>query len=131
MAALIEVAYERQFTDAVVQAILGRGVATINVLQQLGAAYHNLPGMSLADLQARQTGLSTDVNALAALIDQMRPLLISIDAKAGPLDEIEKALLRVLQGLLMTDADRALLYQITGPTEQSGGSTPTPPAPTS
>ncbi len=130
MAAFIEVAYDRLFTDAVVQALLARGVATINVLEQLGPAYHNLPGMPLTELQARQTGLSTEVNALMALIDQMRPILISIDAKAGPLDEMEKALLRVLQGLLMTDADRTLLYQITGPTEQSGGSTPSPTPPT-
>jgi len=39
-----------------------------------------------------------------------------------------KGVLRTLSGLLQTDAQKALLAQITGPTPQGGGGTPPPPA---
>ncbi len=70
--------------------------------------------------------MTTDLLALPVLVDQIRPLLITIGAKAKPLDEKNKGRLRALQGLLQNDADLALLYQITGPTAQSGSGTPTP-----
>ena len=130
MAAFIEVAYDRLYTDADVQSVAARAAVTVNVLQQLGVAYQTLPGFAMAGYQTETNGLTTDLLALQALVDQIRPLLIAIDAKAKPLDEKNKGILRALQGLLQTDADRALLYQITGPTEQSGGGTPPPPPPT-
>lgn len=125
MATRIEVTYDRQFTDSEVQAIIARSANTINVMGQLGAAYQNLPGMPMAGYETEANALEADGTALQALIDQLRPLLISIDAKSRPLDEKNKAALRTLDGLLRTDADRALLAQITGPTSQP----PSPPSP--
>ena len=127
MATRIEIEYDRQFANADVQAMVARANSTINVLQQLGAAYQNLPGMAMAQYQTDADALEADGTALNALVDQVRPLLIAIDAKAGPLDEKNKAALRTLSGLLRTDADRALLDQITGPTPQPPS--PAPPAP--
>jgi hypothetical protein len=75
--------------------------------------------------QTDADALEWDLTGLTALIDQIRPLLISIDAKAGPLFEKNKKVLQTLRGLLQTDADLALLDQITGPTPQP----PTPPTP--
>lgn len=43
MATRLEVEYDRQFANADVQAIIARGTVTINVLHQLGAAYHTCP----------------------------------------------------------------------------------------
>jgi len=85
--------------------------------------------MAMAGYQTEVDALEADNIALNALVDQIRPLLISIDAKSRPLDEKNKAALKTLSGLLTTDADRALLDQITGPTPQSGGGSPTPPPP--
>jgi hypothetical protein len=59
------------------------------------------------------------------LIDQVRVLLIAMDAKAGPLFEKNKKLLQSLRGLLQNAAQLALLDQITGPTAQP----PSPPPP--
>lgn len=74
--------------------------------------------------------LQADVSAPNDLIDQIRGLLITIDRKAQPLDERNKAALKTLAGLLQTTADRTLLDQITGPTTQSSGNAPpAPPAP--
>lgn len=127
MATRIEIEYDRQTTDAEAQAILARAAASINVLQQLGTAYQTLPGYALAGYQTEADALEADVAAVNVLLDQIRPLLIAIDAKARPLDEKNKGLLRTLDGLLKTAAQRSLLTQITGPTSQGGGSTPTPP----
>ncbi len=127
MSTRIEVEYDREFANADLQAIIARAIATLNVMVQLGVAYQTLPGLALAAYQTETTALTADVSALNALIDQIRALLILIDAKAQPLDEKNKAALKTLSGLLTTDADRALLDQITGPTTQSGGGTPTPP----
>jgi hypothetical protein len=44
----------------------------------------------------------------------------------GGVEEKNKGLLRTLDGLLKTAAQRSLLPQITGPTAE-GGSAPTPP----
>lgn len=130
MATRIEVEYDRQFPNADTQAILARAIATTSVMQQLGAAYQTLPGMAMAGYQTETTALATDVSELHALVDQIRTRLIAVDAKARPLEEKNKAALKTLSGLLITDADRALLDQITGPTAQSGGGSPTPPPPT-
>ena len=129
MAAFIEVAYDRQYTDADVQSVAARAGVTLSVLTQLGVAYQTLPGFAMAGYQTETTALTTDLMALQALVDQIRPLLISIDAKAKPIDEKNKGILRALQGLLQNDGDISLLYQITGPTAQSGGSTPPTPPP--
>jgi len=127
MATRIEIEYDRQVGDAEVQAIVARSAVTLSVLQQLGAAYQNLPGYAMAAYQIEADALEQDMTAQNSLVDQIRPLLISQDAKARPLDEKNKGLFKALDGLLKTDADRALLAQITGPTSQGGGSTPPPP----
>jgi uncharacterized protein YukE len=129
MTTRIEIEYDRQYANAEIQAILSRCTATTSVMVQLGVPYQALPGLALAGYQTETTALAGDVTALNALVDQIRTLLISIDAKARPLDEKNKAALKTLSGLLTTDADRALLDQITGPTPQSGGTPPTPPPP--
>ena len=69
--------------------------------------------------------METALASLAALVDQIRVLLISIDQMAGPLFEKNKKLLQTLRGLLQTAAQLTLLDQITGPTPQP----PSPPAP--
>ncbi len=125
MATRIEVQYDREFTDAAAQAIVARADNTTSVMGQLGAAYQGLPDLAMVAYQVESTSLKADVTALNALIDQIRPLLISIDAKARPLDEKNKRALATLRGLLRDDADVALLDQITGPQPQS----PTPPTP--
>ena len=127
MATRIEIEYDRQYTDAEVQAILARAAASLNVLQQLGTAYQGLPGLEMASYQAEADSMEADEAAINALVDQIRPKLIALDAKARPLDEKNKGLLRTLDGLLKTAAQRALLPQITGPTAQGGGAAPTPP----
>ena len=129
MATRIEIEYTRQFTDAVVQDIIGRSTVSLNVLDQLGAAYQSLPGYAMAGYQTEVDALEADVTALAGHIDAIRPLLISIDAKSRPLDEKNKGLLRTLQGLLKTDGDRALLGQLTGPIARRPSPPPTPPSP--
>ena len=43
---------------------------------------------------------------------------------------VNKKALKTLSGLLQTSAEKTLLNQITGPTAQGGGSSPTPPPPT-
>ena len=125
MATRIEVQYDRQFTDAAAQAIVARADNTTSVMGQLGAAYQSLPDLAMAAYQAESTSLKADVTALNALIDQIRPLLVTIDAKAQPLDDKNKRALHTLRGLLRDDADIVLLDQITGPQPQS----PTPPTP--
>ena len=130
MSTRIEVEYDRENTDSDVQAIIARATATINVMQQLGVAFQTLPGYAMAAYQTETDALEADVTALNALVTQLRPLLIAIDAKSQPLDVKNKGVLRTLSGLLQTDAQKALLAQITGPSSQGGGSTPPPPAPT-
>lgn len=130
MSTRIEVEYDRENTDADVQAIIARATATINVMQQLGVAFQTLPGYAMAAYQTETDALEADVTALNALVTQLRPLLIAIDAKSQPLDVKNKGVLRTLSGLLQTDAQKALLAQITGPSSQGGGSTPPPPTPT-
>jgi len=130
MATRIEIEYDRVFTDSQVQAIAARGTNTTDVMDQLGPAYQGLPGIAMVAYQAETDALQADLVSLQALQDQIRPLLSSIDQKARPLDEKNKAALRTLDGLLRTDADRALLAQITGPTSTSPSpTTPTPPGP--
>jgi hypothetical protein len=128
MATRIEIEYDRMFINSEVQAIVARANNTVNVLQQLGAAYQSLPGMAMAQYQTDADALETDLTGLNALVDQIRPLLVAIDAKSAPLDDKNKAALKTLSGLLQTDADRALLDQITGPTAQPSPPTP-PPGP--
>lgn len=128
MSTRIEVEYDRVNTDADVQAIIARATATINVMQQLGVAFQSLPGYAMAAYQTETDALEQKVSALNALVTQLRPLLVDIDALSQPLDVKNKGVLKTLSGLLQTDAQKALLAQITGPTPQGGGSTP-PPAP--
>lgn len=127
MSTRIEVEYDRENTDADVQAIIARATATINVMQQLGVAFQSLPGYAMTAYQTETDALEADVTALNALVTQIRPYLISIDAKSQPLDVKNKGVLRTLSGLLQTDAQKVLLAQITGPTSQGGGGTPPPP----
>jgi len=97
----------------------------LSVMGQLGVAYQSLPDLAMAAYQAESTSLKADVTALNVLIDQIRPLFVSIDAKAQPLDEKNKRAPHTLRGLLRDDADVVLLDQITGPQPQS----PAPPPP--
>ena len=129
MATRIDVEYDRQHTNADIQEIVARATVTVNVLQQLGAAYQSLPGMGMAGYQTEVDAIEADTSALSALINQILPLLVSLDAKAGPLNDKNKKALKTLSGLLQTSAEKTLLNQITGPTAQSGGGTPTPPTP--
>ena len=112
------------------RAIIARATVTINVLQQLGVASQSLPGVELAGYQTLVDGTEADLSALNDLINQLVPLLASLDAKAGPLDAINKKIPKTLRGLLPSSAQAVLLDQITGPTPQGGGSSPTPPPPT-
>lgn len=130
MSTRIEVEYDRQHTNADIQEIVARATISVSVLQQLGAAYQSLPGIAMASYQTDVDAVEADLAALNALINQIHPLLVSLDAKAGPLSEKNKKLLRTLSGLLQTAAEKVLLDQITGPTAQGGGGSPTPPPPT-
>lgn len=131
MSTRIEIEYDRIYTDADAQAILSRAAASLNVLQQLGVPYQTLPGYEMVAYQTEADAMETVVNDINGLINQIRPKLITLDALSRPLDEKNKGLLRTLDGLLKTAAQRALLAQITGPTAEGGGSSPTPPpAPT-
>ena len=128
MATRIEIQYDRDFTDSEAAAIVARATVTTDVLDQLGAAYQGLPDMAMPAYVTETNSLTGDMTALNALIDQIRPLIISIDNKARPLDEKNKRALHTLRGLLRNDADIALLDQITGPQPQ-GPTPPTPPTP--
>ena len=130
MATRIDLEYDREFTNFQIQEIIARATVSLNVLQQLGTAYQNLPGVGMAAYQTLADGTETDLAALNSLINQLVPLLASLDAKVGPLDELNKKILKTLRGLLQSSAEVALLDQITGPTAQGGGGTPTPPPPT-
>jgi hypothetical protein len=77
--------------------------------------------------QAEADALEADLEALNNLIDQVCTLLISIDAKAGPLDDKNISALRTLSGLLKNAADKSLLAQITGPTAQAHRPAPATP----
>ena len=125
MATRIEIDYDRVSTDASLAAMVARAAATLNVMQQLGVAYQSLPGIAMADYQVLANALEALVAQYNALLDQIRPLLIAMDDAARPLDEMSKRALGALRGLLRSDADIALLDQITGPQPQG----PTPPAP--
>jgi len=124
MATRIEIEYDRQFINSQVQEIVARAAASLNVLSQLGATYQSLPGLAMAAYQIEADALETALASLNDLIDQIRVLLINIDAMAGPLAEKNKKLLGALRGLLQNAADVVLLDQITGPTPQ-----PAPPPP--
>ena len=125
----IEVPYDRIITDSVVQDIAARGTVSVSVLGQLGTPYQTLPGYEMAQYQNDVNSSVADITSLQSHIDAIRPLLISIDAKARPLDDKNKGILRTLQGLLKTDADRALLGQITGPIARRPSTTPPQPGP--
>ncbi|MBC7819509.1 MAG: hypothetical protein IAG10_21720, partial [Planctomycetaceae bacterium] len=125
----IEIEYDRQYTTADLQEIVARATVTVNVLQQLGAAYQSLPGIGMASYQADVDEIEGIMAAVNALINQILALLISLDAKAGPLSDKNKKALKALTGLLQTSAERALLDQITGPTAQPGSAPPVEPPP--
>lgn len=75
----ISIAYDRQFTDADLSAIVARATATINVMQQLGATYQSLPGYEMAGYQTESDSLEGEVTAVQGLADQIRAKLIAID----------------------------------------------------
>jgi ABC-type transporter Mla subunit MlaD len=126
MATRIEIEYDRRVIQSEVQYILARASAGLNVLQQLGTAYQSLPGLVMTTMQTETDALETDVQAVNALVNQIRVLLESIDNKAEDLAQKNKNLLLTLRGLLQNDAQLVLLDQITGPTE-TPSSPPTPP----
>ena len=125
MATRIELEYDRDFTDSDAAAIVARATLTTDVMEQLGPAYQGLPDIAMPAYVTETNSLQSDMTALNALLDQITPLLISIDQKARPLDAKNKRALPTLRGLLRNDADLALLAQITGPQPQ-GPSTPQP-----
>ncbi|MEI7932043.1 MAG: hypothetical protein WCI21_03180 [Alphaproteobacteria bacterium] len=73
--------------------------------------------------------LEAKVSAINVHMNAIRGLLIDVDGLCAPLHEKNIGSLRALDGLLQTDAQRALLTQITGPSSQGGGSPPPPPPP--
>ncbi|MEI7932627.1 MAG: hypothetical protein WCI21_06195 [Alphaproteobacteria bacterium] len=127
MSTRIEIPYDRQFTDSEIEAEIVRGTATVNVLKQLGVAYQTLPGYALAAYEAEVDALEADASAINGHLNAIRVLLIAQDAKGGPLHSKNIGALKALSGLLTTDAQHALLAQITGPTPQGGGGAPPPP----
>ena len=129
MSTRIEVPYDRQFTDSDVEALVARGTATVNVMAQLGAAYQTLPGYAMAGYESEVNALEADAAAINVHLNAIRTLLVGMDAKCGPLHDKNIGSLRALSGLLSTDAQQALLTQITGPTSQGGGSPTPPPTP--
>ncbi len=130
MATRIEIDYDRRVIQSDVHYILARISAGVNVLQQLGAAYQSLPGVAMADLEALATALEALVNQYNNLINQLRALLEQMDDLAEDVGVKNKTLLATLRGLLQTQAQLALLDQITGPTDE-GPTQPTtqPPGP--
>ena len=129
MTTRIEIDYDRLHVNSDVQETVARAAATLNVLQQLGAAFQNLPGMAMAAYQTEADALEALLASLNALIDQIRPILMEIDQKFGPLYDKNKMALRTLSGLLQTTAQQALLDQITGPTANPPTPAPPPPGP--
>lgn len=129
MSTRIEIPYDRQFTDSDIEADIVRGTATINVMQQLGVAYQTLPGYALAAYETEVNALEADATAVNVKLNEIRVLLIAMDAKSGPLHDKNIGSLKTLSGLLTTDAQQALLAQITGPSSQGGGAPPPPPTP--
>ena|SRR3990172_7096672 len=125
MATRIEIDYDRRVIQSDVQYILARITAGVNVLQQLGAAYQSLPGLVMTDLEAQATALEALVSQYNNLINQIRALLEQMDDAAEDVAVKNKTLLATLRGILQTQAQLALLDQITGPTEEG----PTPPTP--
>ena len=131
MSTRIEIPYDRQFTDSDVEADVARGTATVNVLQQLGVAYQTLPGYGMTAYDDEVNALGAKATAVNGLLNQIRVLLVDMDALCGPLHDKNVGALKALDGLLRTNAQRGLLAQITGPTSQGGGSSPAPaPTPT-
>ncbi len=112
MATTIKIDYDRKFTDSKVQQVVQRAAATINVFQQLGANFQSLPGYAMTDFQTEADGLEGKLAGLIDVISQIEPILRDIDALAEPLDDKNKGALSTLQGLLQTDAQKALLDQI-------------------
>ena len=125
----IEIPYDRRFTDSQVEDEIARGTATVNVLDQLGAAYQSLPGYAMAGYQTEVNDLEALVTQLAGHVTAIRPLLESIDQKMGPLHDKNLGALRMLQGMLKTAGEKALLGQITGPIRRTPSPPPTPPGP--
>jgi len=128
MSTRIEIPYDRQCTDSDIEADIARGTATVNVMQQLGVAYQTLPGYAMVAYENEVNALEADAAAINVKLNEIRVLLIAQDAKCPPLHDKNIGALKALSGLLTTDAQQALLAQITGPTPQGGGSPP-PPAP--
>ena len=129
MSTRIEIPYDRKYADAEVEALVARGTATVNVMQQLGVAYQTLPGYAMADYETQVNSLESDATAINTHLNAIRTLLVSIDTKCGPLHDKNIGALKALSGLLTTDAQQALLAQITGPTPQGGGNPPPPANP--
>jgi hypothetical protein len=127
--ASITVPYEREFTDANINAIARRATDTISVLEQLGADYANLPGMALAAYQSEAQAFNDKFDQFRDVVAQLQPLLSALDDLAQPLDAKNKAALQLLRGALQGTENEVLLDQITGPTQQGGTSSPTPPTP--
>jgi len=128
MATRIEIDYDRRVIQSDVQYILARAAAGLNVLQQLGAAYQSLPGLVMTDLQIHADALEALVTQTSNLINQLRALLEQIDDAAEDVAAENKTLLATLRGILQTQAQLALLDQITGPTEVTPPPV-TPPGP--
>jgi len=127
--AQLTIPYERTLTDADLAEVIARATATINVMQQLGAAYQSLPGYAMAGYETETNATEADLTALQALADSAAVLMTSLDTKGAPLKIKNEGALAALRGLLKGKAEEALLDQITGPHAQAGGGTP-PTTPT-
>ena len=126
MATLFRLPYTRTKKDREVQYIVDRGSATVNVLSQLSASYHTLPGMEKAAYQSEVDALEADNAALRSHLDAIAALLPQLDTRAEALDEKNQAALKTLSGLLHQRPEAALLAQITGPKRRKKSPPPTP-----
>jgi len=104
--------YQRKFTDTKVQRVIQRGTATVNVLEQLGTEYQSLPGHNMADLQTETNALEAKFNEYLGLVGQLEQAARDMDAMSEPLDDKNKGALSMLQGMLNTADQKALLKQI-------------------
>ena len=125
----IFVDYERQLTDWEINALVRRAVDTLSVMEQLGTAFQNLPGIEMAGYEALADAIKALVKQLQDLVAQIKPILQQLDAQTHLLDEKNQAALKALRGLLQATEKAVLLDQITGPTEQGSHAAAAPAAP--
>jgi hypothetical protein len=112
MGTTISIDHDRAFTDGEANDVVARAAKTFAVLAELGGAYDALPGFAKADLEALDTELQTAIAELKDLENQIKPVLATIDVKAGALLPKLQGLYTALKGLLTDDEQFDLLQTI-------------------